>query len=312
MRLRRFALAVLGVNLFVILWGALVRATGSGAGCGSHWPLCNGEVIPQSPGTSTLIEYTHRATSGVAFLLVAALCVATWRAMPRGHRARTAALWSLIFMATEALVGAGLVLFDLVGRDDSMLRVGYLGVHLLNTFLLLGSLGLTALWLGEVPAWKEPLRGGASWLLAAGLLAVLVTGITGAVTALGNTLFPATSLSAGLRDDFSPTAHILVRLRVLHPVFALLTGGFLSAVVYGVTRFRPAAAEGPWGRRVTSVVLLQLVVGILNLLLHAPLGFQLTHLLVADVLWLALVVYAATALTAPRPGAAPGLSSPGR
>ena len=45
----RFAGAVLGYNLLVIVWGAYVRASGSGAGCGNHWPLCNGVVVPNAP-----------------------------------------------------------------------------------------------------------------------------------------------------------------------------------------------------------------------------------------------------------------------
>ena len=78
-----YAWAVLGFNLLVILWGAFVRATGSGAGCGSHWPLCNGEVLPRAPALATLIEFSHRLTSGVALLLVIGLVVGAWRGFPR-------------------------------------------------------------------------------------------------------------------------------------------------------------------------------------------------------------------------------------
>ena len=58
--LTRFAWFTVFYNVLVILWGALVRASGSGAGCGNHWPLCNGQVIPVSPGWHTVIEFTHR------------------------------------------------------------------------------------------------------------------------------------------------------------------------------------------------------------------------------------------------------------
>lgn len=293
-----YALLVLGVNLFVILWGAVVRASGSGAGCGAHWPLCNGEILPQSPATGTLIEFTHRVTSGIALLLVVGLFWWSRRAFPAGHRARTAALWSLVFICTEALVGAGLVLLHLVGDDASPLRAIYLAVHLFNTFLLLAALALTAHWATHQGPWRRPAAGAAPWLLGAGLLTVLLVGMSGAVTALGDTLFPSASLAAGLREDASPTAHFLVRLRVFHPLLALLTGLYISVMVWQVWRARPGALEAPWGRRLTSLVLLQLAVGVSNLLLRAPTALQLAHLFVADLLWLTLILFAVTALSA--------------
>ena len=308
-----YALLVLGVNLFVILWGAVVRASGSGAGCGEHWPLCNGDILPQSPATATLIEFTHRATSGIALLLVVALYWWSRRAFPVGHRARTGALWSLGFICSEALVGAGLVLLHLVGDDASPLRAIYLAVHLLNTFLLLAALALTAHWATHDAPWRRPAFGAAPWLLGAGVLAVLVVGMSGAVTALGDTLFPPASLAAGFREDASPTAHFLIRLRVLHPVLALLTGFYLSVMVWQVWRVRPGAVETPWGRRLTTLVLVQLAVGLSNLLLRAPTALQLAHLLVADLLWLTLVLFTATALTATpaRDRVSPAAADPG-
>jgi heme A synthase len=298
MPFRRYAWGVLGVNLFVIQWGALVRATGSGAGCGRHWPLCNGEVIPQSPATATLIEFTHRTTSGAALLLVLGLFWWSRREFAPGHPARRAAAWSLGFIATEALVGAGLVLFSLVGENASPARAAYLAFHLLNTFLLLGSLALTAHWSASPASWQQPATGPAPWHLGAGLGLVLVLGMSGAVAALGGTLYPVSSLATGLRADASPTADLLVRLRVLHPVLAVPAGAYLSAMVWRVVRARPASGEGPWARAVTRLVLLQLGVGLTNLLLHAPTALQLAHLLVADLLWIAMVLFTVHALAA--------------
>ncbi|MFN8454080.1 MAG: COX15/CtaA family protein [Anaerolineae bacterium] len=74
-RFAKYVWTVLAYNLAVILWGAFVRASGSGAGCGSHWPLCNGEVIPRTPQMETLVEFTHRLTSGLALLLVIGLTI---------------------------------------------------------------------------------------------------------------------------------------------------------------------------------------------------------------------------------------------
>lgn len=293
-----YARSVLGFNLLVILWGALVRATGSGAGCGAHWPLCNGVVIPRDPETATLIEYGHRTTSGIAFLLVALLWWWSRGAYPRGHRVRPAAAASLVLIVIEALIGAGLVRLGLVGNDDSPGRAVYLAGHLLNTFLLLGTLALTAYWATSQAPLRQPGRGPAALLLGLGLLLILVTGMTGAIAALGDTLFPSATLTEGFRADTEPTSHFLIRLRVLHPLLALLAGVYLSVMVWLVARDRPAALQSPWSRALSSLLLIQLGVGLTNLLMLAPTALQIVHLLVADLLWIALVIFAASALTA--------------
>ena len=296
MRFSRYAWWTVAAILVVILWGALVRATGSGAGCGQHWPLCNGEIVPQAPATATIIEFTHRLTSGIAFLLVVGLFAWSRRAFPPGTRVRAAAGYSLLFIITEALIGAGLVTFGLVGENDSTLRAVYLAGHLLNTFLLLGALALTAYWAGTPP--PEETRRPSPWLLGAGLGAILVVGMTGAIAALGDTLFPAASLQEGLRADADPGSHVLVRLRVFHPVLAILAGMYISLMVWGVERKKgPAARASRWGRALTGLVMLQLGVGVINLLLLAPTVLQLTHLLVADLLWISAVVFAAEGRT---------------
>lgn len=304
MRFRRFAWGVLGVSLFVILWGAFVRASGSGAGCGRHWPLCNGQVLPVQPGPATLIEFAHRASSGLALLLVVILFAWSRRDFAPGHRARRWAGWSLLFVCSEALVGAGLVLLELVGTDDSLARAGYLAAHLLNTFLLLGCLALTAYHAAPSPDAPAP-EGAPRWPFRLGLLLLLLVGMSGAVTALGDTLFPSRTLAEGLQADASATSHLLLRLRVLHPVIAALTGGYLLALVWWSSARRPG---GGWGRAVAGLVLLQLALGSANLILLAPTALQLGHLLTADLLWIAVVVYGATVRAERR--AAPRAVSP--
>jgi heme A synthase len=294
-----YAWAVLGFNLLVILWGAYVRASGSGAGCGSHWPLCNGEVMPRTRGAETLIELTHRTTSGVALLLVLGLLIWAFRSYPAKHPARLGAVLSLIFIIIEALIGAGLVLFGFVADNDSIGRAVYLSVHLVNTFLLLAVLALTAWWATNPAAIRLRGQGGLGLILVAGLLVTLVLGVSGAVTALGDTLFPAGTLAAGLRDDLSPTAHILVRLRVLHPLIAVLTGILLIAAarLAALRRLVPRTKRLAW--TLAGLVLLELCAGLINLLLLAPIPMQIFHLLLADLLWTALVLLAADALGAP-------------
>jgi heme A synthase len=302
-RVARFAWSVLAYNVAVILWGAYVRATGSGAGCGAHWPLCNGEMVPRAPTTAMLIEYSHRLTSGVALLSVIALLIWTWRATRRAHSARTGAVLSVVFMLTEAAVGAGLVLFQLVADNATMARAMFMAVHLMNTFVLLACLALTALWLSG----GERIRPAAAPRTAAGVLlgcaAILVVGTSGAVAALGDTLFPARSLASALGQDLSVTSHLLIRLRILHPLFALVTAA-------GLMLAAPRLADGRDGfarrtaRAVAVLAGVQVLAGFANVYYLAPVALQLVHLLLADAVWIAFVLLGATVLAEPRAGLA--------
>ncbi|MBP2646514.1 MAG: Protoheme farnesyltransferase [Gemmatimonadetes bacterium] len=294
-RFAPFAWGVVIVSFLVIVWGAYVRASGSGAGCGSHWPLCNGTVLPRNPALETIVEFLHRATSGVALLLVIGLAVLARRTYPAGHVVRRAAWASLFFMVTEALVGAGLVLLELVAHNDSIARAVYLGVHLVNTFLLLAALTLTAWWGSGRPAPVRPV----DWRRLAPLLLILggllLVGVTGAVTALGDTLFPAGSLAEGMRQDTSPTAHILLRLRVLHPILAITVGTVLLVLSVRGTLRETSPATSLVGRFAAGLVLTQVAAGVLNLLLLAPIWMQLVHLFLADLVWLSAVLLTACA-----------------
>jgi heme A synthase len=314
-RYARVAWGVLGYNLLVVLWGAFVRASGSGAGCGSHWPLCNGVVVPRPEELATVIEFTHRVTSGLALLAVAALLFWALRLYPRGHRVRKAAIVTMAFMLLEALLGAGLVLLELVAENASMVRAFSMVAHLVNTFLLVGSLTITAWWASGGERFRLRGQGTVAPLLALGLLAVLAVGATGAIAALGDTLFPARSLSAGFRADLDRTAHFLLRLRVLHPVFAIAAGIYWVLLARAAARLRPGAATGRFAALTTVVVLVQLAVGAANVALLAPIWMQLVHLLLADLLWISAVLLSASALTVqpdaataaePRPLATPG------
>jgi heme A synthase len=295
-RLARFAWVLLAANLAVIAWGAYVRATGSGAGCGAHWPLCNGEVVPRAPDTRMLVEFSHRVTSGLALLGVVALLVGTLRTVPAGHPARRGAWLTMFFMLTEAAVGAGLVLFQLVADNASMARAMFMAVHLLNTFALLACLTLTAYWLSGGRAVTTTGRGPAAAAFAGMCLGMALVGTSGAIAALGDTLFPAASLADALAADLSPASHLLIRLRVLHPALAIGMALVLAFTVRYVP-LSPGDRTGPLAARaVVWLALLQLAVGFLNVALLAPVWLQLVHLLVADVLWIALVLLGAAAL----------------
>ncbi|MCB9597147.1 MAG: COX15/CtaA family protein [Sandaracinaceae bacterium] len=284
--LQRFAWGVLAFTLLVIVWGTFVRATGSGAGCGSHWPTCNGEVIPRAETIETAIELTHRLTSGLSFLLVVALMIAALRARPKGHPMRKAAVWSFVFMITESAVGAGIVLLRYVADDQSPARAVWVAVHLINTFLLTASLTVAARQSGEDAA---PLRWRARglWVLAAAL-GTLAVATTGAVTALGDTLFPSASLAEGVAADFSPTAHFLVRLRIYHPLSAIGTSVFVTAVAVLLGLRVPRAKKASIA--LIGLFFLQIGGGLVNLFLLAPTWMQLAHLFMADLVWIALVL----------------------
>jgi cytochrome c oxidase assembly protein subunit 15 len=287
----RFAWGVLAWNVLVVLWGAYVRASGSGAGCGSHWPLCNGEVVPVAPRIETIIEFTHRMMSGVALVGVIALWLWSRSGFARASRVRTMALTSLVFLITEALLGAGLVLFNYVDKDQSVGRAFYLSLHLVNTLLLLGALVLTA-WFSRGSVQTSARR---SWLAVAALPIAILVSVTGAIAALGDTLFPATSLAQGFHQDFSSAANFLLRLRVLHPTFAILAAAYFVAVSVFVLRSKQQPVAGKLAAGVLVLALAQLCAGALNLLLLAPVWMQITHLLLADLVWISLVLLAVEA-----------------
>jgi cytochrome c oxidase assembly protein subunit 15 len=299
--LRRFAWSVLVYFIAVILWGTLVRATGSGAGCGNHWPLCNGTVIQHSAGVNTLIEFTHRLTSGLSFFAVVALLAWTFAGTARGHLARAAAVTSVVFTLIEATLGALLVKLGLTAQSQSPLRPAYLALHLANTLLLLAALTLTAHLLSRA---KGYLRGSVRLVAPFGALAtvvvVMIVGVTGSLAALGDTLFPASSLGLALAQDFSAGSGWLVRWRWTHPTVAFLASIFLIWLLV-----RAARRSTHWdNRRLSALVLLLLAavytLGLLDVFLLAPLWVQVAHLLAADTLWAALVVLTARLTLQPR------------
>jgi heme a synthase len=292
--LRRFAWAVLAYFIAVILWGGLVRATGSGAGCGDHWPLCNGTVMQHSPRVDTMIEFTHRITSGLSFFSAVALMVWTLAATVRGHLARAASVAVVIFTLIEAVIGALLVKLGLTAQSQSPLRAPYLALHLTNTLLLLAALTLTAHFLSRAQGYtRHTIRMVAPVGAAVGVLVVLVVGVTGSLAALGDTLFPATSIGAALAQDFSATSTWLVRWRWTHPTIAFLASIFLIWLLVRASR-----RSAHWDNRGLSALVLillaaQYLLGVLDVVLLAPVWLQVAHLLGADVFWAALVVLTA-------------------
>jgi heme A synthase len=214
------------------------------------------------------------------------------KAAPKNSLTRAGATASLCLMLSEAAIGAGLVLLKLVAQDTSLLRAGYLSIHLLNTFLLLAALTVMA-WASRRPqASLRNLRRSADFsLLMAGLAGTLMLGITGGIAALGDTLFPSTSLQTGLARDFMPGVHFLLRLRVLHPALAILVAMGLIVVAVRASANSVAPSVRLWAKALLVVVAVQLAVGAWNLLWLAPIALQLIHLVMADALWVVLLLF---------------------
>jgi cytochrome c oxidase assembly protein subunit 15 len=298
--LRRFAWVVLVYFIAVILWGALVRATGSGAGCGDHWPLCNGTVIQHSPRVDTMIEFTHRVTSGLSFFSAVGLLAWTFAGTAKGHLARAASVATVAFTLIEAVLGALLVKLGLTAQSQSPLRAPYLALHLANTLLLLAALTLTAHFLSRAQGYvRSTIRVVAPAGAMTGIFVVLVVGVTGSLAALGDTLFPATSIGAALAQDFSATSGWLVRWRWTHPTIAFIASIFLIWLVVRASR-----RSIYWDNRGLSALVLillaaQYLLGVFDVVLLAPVWLQIVHLLGADILWAALVVLTARLMLEP-------------
>lgn len=308
MKLTRFAYfswSTLIYNILVVIWGAYVRATGSGAGCGSHWPLCNGVILPRAEQVETIIEFFHRATSGFALVMVFVLFLWGRRSFQQKEPVRIGVNLAMIFIISESLVGAALVLFSWVDKNQSVARVISISIHLINTFLLLASLALTAWWASTKAPLQHSFLKKNIWFLLVGAVLLLILGISGAITALGDTLFPAGSLAEGIQQDFEPTAHFLIKLRIWHPVIAILTA--IVIVIITITNWK---INNPRVLKILSVKIIsfffiQLLAGLINVLLLAPVWLQLVHLLLADLVWITYVLFCASVLnnnSGPSPG----------
>ncbi len=296
-RFAKFCWFVLAWTILVILWGAYVRATGSGAGCGSHWPLCNGMIIPRSEQVETSIEFTHRLLSGVALLLIFVMLIWGWKVSEKGHPVRNGLIASAVLIITEALLGAGLVLFELVTTNQSVARAVVMAFHLLNTFLLLAAITLSAWWASGGKPIMLKNQGNITLLLILALVGVALIGMTGAITALGDTLFPAESLVQGLEQDSDANAHFLIRLRIYHPLIAILVGAY---ILYLAKYLRNREAENTsrkLGSALFVLILIQWAAGLVNVILLAPVPMQIIHLLIADLVWITLVLFAAATLS---------------
>jgi cytochrome c oxidase assembly protein subunit 15 len=298
-RFRQISFILIFYTVLVILWGAWVRISHSGDGCGDTWPLCHGQLVPEAARAKTWVEYAHRSMSGLFGIFIILLYLRARKLFPKGTMARKAAWWSLIFMITEALLGAKLVLFKLVGTNDSPFRALAMGLHLTNSLLLAAALTLT--WdFSQNLQWKKRTENPfetpvlrSNKIVWACVLGFILIGVTGAIAALSSTLFPSASLLEGLRADWDPTSHYLVRLRGLHPLMGLLVGGGLALSAWLSTNLlKPQLIEARQrALRLTIILFVGILFGISTLVSLAPVPMKIGHLTLAYTIWICLVLW---------------------
>ena len=288
-------------TLVVILWGAWVRVSKSGDGCGRNWPLCHGDILPSSiSDVSTWIEWTHRFSTGIFGLAVIFLVIMAFKTFPVGHRVRKLCLWTLFFTLTEALIGAKLVLSELVGDVSSFQRAFVMSIHQLNSLLLTGSLALS---------FKSPHKSYENVLfrqdkfikLKCYILEIgfLLLSIMGAIAALSSTLFPSESLTEGFWLDIQRNSHWLIQWRIFHPIFAIC---YVVVSLFLLSSFKLKMKKDVvmkvehlhYTVKVNYLILFYLlafIVGLTNLLTLSPVILKLTHLTVTHVLWTYLLYF---------------------
>jgi heme A synthase len=296
----RFAWFTLGYNILVILWGVFLRASKSGDGCGQHWLTCHGEIIPSAPELKTIIEFSHRMTTGPAFLLVIILLIWAFRRFEKGSFVRKAAVASFLFIVSEVLIGAVLVLTgntaESLTTERPFLAIG----HLINSFLLLASLALTAWFAGGERTINLQGRRKPVVLLIVACVGILLVGTSGSVAALSSMLFPSQTLTEGISQDFAAGSNILLRLRVSHPILSIMTSVYLIFLAGWLNTLagKPAGLNRS-ANILTVLVIIQVAFGALTLFTLAPIIMQVGHLLLADLIWISFVLLAANFLSQP-------------
>ena len=303
----KFAWLVLAWNIVVILWGVFLRASKSGDGCGQHWLTCEGEVIPSAPALKTVIEFSHRITSSLDGLLLIALLVWAFVIWKRRRSDSTKkvlkmAAGSFVFVVIEGLLGAGLVLTGNTAETLTPERPFWMAGHLVNTLILLTFLTLTARYASGGKPLNFYVERKYLAAIVIGFAAILLVGITGSIAALSHMIFPSGTIAEGIAKDFSPTSNILLRLRLLHPITAILTSVFMIFLTGWLTK--ESGKERlvvRWSNVLSIMVLVQIAFGSLTLLTLAPIAMQLGHLLFVDVIWISYVMFAASFLSSEKP-----------
>lgn len=286
----KFALFTLAYNLVVIIWGVFLRASKSGDGCGQHWLTCQGEVIPSAPEFKTVIEFSHRVTSGLAFFVVLGLLIWAVKIYSKGRTARTAATGSFVFIVVEALLGAGLVLTGNTAEAWTPMRPLWAAGHLISTFVLLAFLTLTAWSAASGREFRPIFERRVLILTIAAAAGIFIIGMSGSIAALSNMLFPSRSIIESLTKDFAETSHYILRIRLIHPILAVILGVFVMFFAGWIGSRSQGTAAEYWSKALSALIMVQLAFGAVTLLSLGPIVMQLGHLLLADMIWISFVL----------------------
>ena len=281
MIINKLSLYGLVVSVFSIIAGAIVRATGSGDGCGASWPTCNGEIIPELDTPSELIEFSHRSVSGVLLIITLIIFVKSFK--DEVPTLQKKIIWSLtFFVLLEALIGAVIVIYEWVGMNSSAPRIIAVPLHLVNTF---GLLGAYTLLFHLTQNSKTTLNNFFDRGFKIGLFLFLLSGATGSIAALADVVFPSESFITGLAEDFDTNSEVLIRLRILHPIVASV----LSLYLYSEAN-RLQNEYQVITKNIKLLIFLGVLLGVSNVISNIILPLSILHLLMADLLWI-LYVY---------------------
>lgn len=306
-RFVKFVWFVMAYNLAAIAWGAFVRATFSGDGCGSHWPTCGGQIIPDADSLKKMVEFSHRVSTGMIVPMTVMMVVWSRFAFTAGHQARKASLLAFGMTLFEALIGAGLVLFHLTDRNNSVARAGVMSVHVVSTFVLLSCIAVAAIAASTGRKIEFKGQGAALWLLAPAFIGVAVLGVSGAVSALGHTLAPT-------KDVIAAAANVnsfwMVRLQPMHPYLACAIGLYVVLVAGLFVHLRPDRNVTVAALALACAYAAELGLGLVNIQLNAPVWLQMTHLVAADAVMVSLVLMSAYALAEGVPRLEVGIARP--
>lgn len=294
---QKFSYYLIFYTLLVIVWGAWVRISHSGDGCGASWPLCHDQLVPLQTETvgKTWIEYLHRLTSGLYGVVVLVQFFWGRKIFEKDHPILFWLWMSLGFMISEALLGAGLVLLGLVGNDESVGRVSIMTLHLLNSMILTAS--VASVWNFSKSSFIrsqlafEKIKVSPKILISAFVIPFLVVGATGAWAALSSTLFPSQSFIESIMKEFAPDSHFLISLRTLHPIFGTILGAGLILLLILLKPMQINEEIRQRQKTLQYLILAQIFIGYLTMFLVSPIKLKFIHLILAHSSWIFLVLW---------------------